>query len=151
MTVLSEHMKADHRACDAEFANMENAVADENWAEANTLFEKFGSDLIHHFNMEEEVMFPGFEARSESAHCNPTPVMIMEHTQMRQLVKDMAVELEAKNKDKFFGLSETLMMTMQQHNMKEEQMMYPMIDEAMENEGDMLLESMKELPRKSFK
>ncbi len=29
MTVLSEYMKADHRACDAEFANMENAVADE--------------------------------------------------------------------------------------------------------------------------
>jgi hemerythrin-like domain-containing protein len=74
--------------------------------------------------------------------------MIMEHTQMRQLVKDMEVELNAKNKDKFFGLSETLMMTMQQHNMKEEQMMYPMIDEAMGTESEMLLDSMKELERK---
>jgi len=148
MTVLSEYMKADHKSCDASFANMENAVADENWAEANKLFTSFASDLTHHFDMEEEVMFPGFEARSENAHCNPTPVMIMEHTQMRQLVKDMATELEVKNKDKFFGLSETLMMTMQQHNMKEEQMMYPMIDEAMENEGELLLDSMKELTRK---
>ncbi len=148
MTVLSEYMKAEHRACDASFANMENAVADENWAEANNLFTSFASDLTHHFDIEEEVMFPGFEARSANAHCNPTPVMIMEHTQMRQLVKDMAVGLEAKNKDNFFGLSETLMMTMQQHNMKEEQMMYPMIDEAMEDEGGMLLDSMKDLERK---
>ena len=142
MIVLSEYMKADHRACDAKFANMENAVADENWKEAKILFDKFGGDLVHHFDMEEEVMFPGFESRSANAHCNPTPVMIMEHTQMRQLVKDMAVALESKNKDNFFGLSETLMMTMQQHNMKEEQMMYPMIDEVMGEESRMLLDSM---------
>jgi iron-sulfur cluster repair protein YtfE (RIC family) len=141
-------MKNDHRACDESFANMENAVADENWSEAKKLFESFGSDLIHHFDIEEEVMFPAFEARSELAHCNPTPVMIMEHTQMRQLVKDMQIELDAKNKDKFFGLRETLMMTMQQHNMKEEQMMYPMIDEAMAGESEMLLDSMKELAKK---
>ncbi len=148
MTVLSEFMKADHRACDEEFANMENAVADGDWDVASTKFEKFASDLLHHFDIEEEVMFPAFEARSASAHCNPTPVMIMEHTQMRGIVNTMRTKLEAKDKDGFFGDSETLMMTMQQHNMKEEQMMYPMIDEAMENEGGMLLDSMKELARK---
>ncbi len=148
MTILSEYMKEDHRACDVKFANMENAIADDNWTEGKKLFEDFASDLIYHFDMEEEVMFPGFEARSENAHCNPTPVMIMEHTQMRQLTKDMAQAVENKDKDKFFGLSETLMMTMQQHNMKEEQMMYPMIDEAMNEESNMLLDSMKELERK---
>ena len=148
MSILSTFMKDDHRACDAEFANMENAIADENWAEGKKLFEKFGSDLLHHFNIEEEVMFPAFEARSASAHCNPTPVMLMEHSQMRQLVESMAKAVEEKDKDKFFGLSETLMMTMQQHNMKEEQMMYPMIDEAMGTESNMLLDSMKELVRK---
>ena len=28
---VSSFMTADHRACDEEFAQMENAVADENW------------------------------------------------------------------------------------------------------------------------
>ena len=145
MSILSTFMKDDHRACDEEFANMENAIADDNWIEGKKLFDKFGSDLLHHFKIEEEVMFPAFEARSESAHCNPTPVMIMEHTQMKQLIQDMNTAVESKDKDKFFGLSETLMMTMQQHNMKEEQMMYPMIDEAMGSESQMLLDSIKEL------
>jgi hemerythrin-like domain-containing protein len=148
MTILSEFMKTDHRNCDAKFASLENAVADENWSLADDEFKTFASDLIYHFDMEEEVMFVAFEARSANAHCNPTPVMIMEHTQMRELVKQMKTELKAKNKNKFFGLSETLMMTMQQHNMKEEQMMYPMIDEVMGQEGNILLDSMKELERK---
>ncbi|MBT3279925.1 MAG: hemerythrin domain-containing protein [Campylobacteraceae bacterium] len=148
MIVLSEYMKADHRACDEAFANMENEVADENWSNASKVFESFASDLNHHFDIEEEVMFPAFEARG-AGHCNPTPVMIMEHTQMRNVLKTMREDLEAKNKEHFFGLSETLMMTIQQHNMKEEQMMYPMIDESLGDEGQMLLDSMKEHPRKS--
>jgi hemerythrin-like domain-containing protein len=98
--------------------------------------------------MEEDVMFPAFEAR-EAGHCNPTPVMIMEHTQMRNVLKQLREDLEAKNKEHFFGLSETLMMTMQQHNMKEEQMMYPMIDESLGEESAMLLDEMKAHPKKS--
>jgi iron-sulfur cluster repair protein YtfE (RIC family) len=147
MSVLKDFMVADHRACDEEFANMENAVNDENWTQAKELLSKFASDLNHHFDMEEKVMFPAFEARSGSAHCNPTPVMIMEHTQMRNVLEELKKELDNKNKDQFFGLSETLMMTMQQHNMKEEQMMYPMVDEAMAGEEQILLDSMKELSR----
>ena len=147
MSVLKDFMIANHRACDVEFANMENAVNDEKWAEAEKLLLKFASDLNYHFDMEEKVMFPAFEARSGSAHCNPTPVMIMEHTQMRNVLKELKKELDNKNKDQFFGLSETLMMTMQQHNMKEEQMMYPMVDEAMVGEEQVLLDSMKELAR----
>jgi len=119
MTILSTYMKDDHRACDEKFANMENEVADGNWTKAKELFENFASDLNHHFDIEEEVMFPAFEARGDG-HCNPTPVMIMEHTQMRNVLKDMKKEVDAKNSQEFFGMSETLMMTMQQHNMKEE-------------------------------
>jgi len=147
MSVIKEYMSADHRACDESFANMENAVHDENWSEAKKLFESFASDLLYHFDMEEKVMFPAFEARSGSAHCNPTPVMLMEHEQMKKLVQDMRADIDSKNKEHFFGLSETLMMTMQQHNMKEEQMMYPMVDDVMQAENSMLLDEMKNLQR----
>jgi hemerythrin-like domain-containing protein len=140
-------MKSDHRACDDSFANMENAVDSGDWINASKVFESFASDLNHHFDIEEDVMFPAFEARG-AGHCNPTPVMIMEHTQMRNVLKQMRDDLNNKNKEHFFGLSETLMMTMQQHNMKEEQMMYPMIDESLGEESQMLLDEMKQLERK---
>ena len=50
----------------------------------------------------------------------PTQVMRMEHQQMRALVQDLDNALTAKDKDNYLGLSETLMVMMQQHNMKEE-------------------------------
>jgi hemerythrin-like domain-containing protein len=146
MTVLSNYMKNDHQSCDEEFANMENVVADGDWKKASEVFESFASNLDHHFRIEEEVMFPAFEVRG-AGHCNPTPVMIMEHTQMRNVLKQMREDIVKKDKDHFFGLSETLMMTIQQHNMKEEQMMYPMVDESLGNEGNMLLDEMKALKR----
>ncbi len=146
MAVLSSFMRADHRACDDEFANMENVVADGNWEKASDVFEQFALNLDHHFRIEEEIMFPAFEARG-AGHCNPTPVMIMEHTQMRNVLKQMREDIKACDKDHFFGLSETLMMTLQQHNMKEEQMMYPMIDESLGAEDQMLLDEMKALEK----
>ena len=141
MSVIKEFMESDHRACDEAFANMENAVHEENWKEAKKLFDSFSSDLLYHFDMEEKVMFPAFEARSASAHCNPTPMMLMEHEQMKKLVQDMRTDVDSKNKDHFFGLSETLMMTMQQHNMKEEQMMYNLADDALDSND--IVEKMK--------
>jgi len=53
--------------------------------------------------------------------------MRMEHQQMRALVQDLDNALAAKEKDEYLGLSETLMVMMQQHNMKEEMMLYPMM------------------------
>ncbi len=148
MGILQNYMTKDHKACDDQFASMEQVVASDNWAEAKDSFEQFASDLNHHFDIEEEVMFPAFETRSEGAHCNPTPVMIMEHTQMRNLVEQMREDIQNKNKDHFFGLSETLMMTLQQHNMKEEQIMYSLVDTALGDDSRLLLNEMKSFPKK---
>jgi len=72
----------------------------------------------------------------------PTQMMRMEHTQMRQLFSDMAQAVENQDKDGYLGLSETLMMIMQQHNMKEEQMLYPMTDRTFGSGADEVLEKM---------
>ena len=145
MNTVSEFMTKDHRICDEKFANMENAVADENWEEAKTKFDIFADDLLHHFNMEEKVMFPTFEERAAAGGCGPTEMMRMEHTQMRTILDDMKSKLEAQAKDDFFGSSETLMMLMQQHNMKEEQMLYPMTDNTLGGDVALLVEEMKSL------
>ena len=45
---------------------------------------------------------------------------------MRALVADLLSALSAEDKDSYISASETLMVLMQQHNMKEEMMLYPM-------------------------
>lgn len=143
---ISSFLTKDHRACDEIFAQMENEVASENWANANKKFEEFSGDLLHHFNMEEQVMFPTFEEKTGMVG-GPTAMMKMEHEQMRSVVSQMKADLDAKNKDHFFGLSESLMMIIQQHNMKEEQMLYAMADNHLGEDVPSVIEKMKELEK----
>ena len=142
MNTISSFLTNDHRACDNEFANLENTVASENWEESKTQFDKFSADLLHHFDMEEKVMFPVFEEVTGMSQ-GPTMVMRMEHSQMKQLLNSLQEDVNKKDKDHFFGVSESLMMLTQQHNMKEEQMLYKMADMHLGTLVSKVIEDMK--------
>ncbi len=144
METISTFLTHDHRACDEEFANMENAVSKENWDEANEKFNKFSSDLLHHFDMEEKVMFVAFEDKTGMTQ-GPTMMMRMEHEQMKQILDQLKDDLVSKDQNHFFGVSESLMMLMQQHNMKEEQMLYAMADAHLADDVANVVENMKAL------
>ena len=144
MNTISSFLTSDHRACDNEFANLENAIASQDWEEAKNQFEKFSLDLTHHFDMEEKVMFPAFEEVTGMTQ-GPTMVMRMEHSQMKNILDDLKADIEKRDKNHFFGVSESLMMLMQQHNMKEEQMLYKMADMHLGTLVSKTIEDMKAL------
>ena len=141
MTDIKTTMSADHRSCDEIFARAEELIADGNWAEGAARFKQFHDAMEHHFSMEETVLFPAFEARTGMT-MGPTEVMRGEHVQMRALFAEMAESVEQKRVEQYLGLSETLLMVMQQHNSKEEQMLYPMTEEALGQGAAEVLERM---------
>jgi hemerythrin-like domain-containing protein len=141
MSTILEFLGADHRACDAHFAAAETAAAGQDWETAKQEFGRFIKAMDRHFAMEEQVLFPAFEARTGNT-MGPTEVMRMEHVQMRTLMDDMKAAVEAGNDQDFLGLSETLNMIMQQHNIKEENMLYPMSDQALAANRDDIIRSM---------
>jgi iron-sulfur cluster repair protein YtfE (RIC family) len=60
---------------------------------------------------------------------------------MRRLFGEMKPAVAARAAARYLGLSETLLLLMQQHNLKEENMMYPMLDQALgASAGDLLPE-----------
>ena len=128
MTSIPEYMTAKHRQCDDIFSEAETAVAQENWSLALEKWQAFAQELIKHFGQEEDTLFPQFE-QATGMTSGPTQVMRMEHQQMRAILQDLDSALAAKNRDEYLGLSETLMVMMQQHNMKEEMMLYPMMEQ----------------------
>jgi hemerythrin-like domain-containing protein len=141
MSNIKEFMSQDHKDCDEIFAQMEDAVANKS-EDALEKFEKFQDSLTKHFKMEEMVLFPQFEQKTGMTQ-GPTQVMVMEHEQMRELLSKMQEAIETNDKDKFFGLSETIMILMQQHNMKEEQMLYTMIQQHLGEDADYLITQMR--------
>lgn len=146
MSTILEFLGNDHRTCDDLFASAEEAAGNKNWNSARELFARFEAAMAHHLAMEEDVLFPAFEARTGMSG-GPTQVMRMEHEQMRALIADMAAAAEAGNDSAYLGAAETLNMLMQQHNIKEENMLYPMSDRALGEERDAVIHSMEAVGR----
>jgi len=144
MTTITETMAADHRRCDELFSEAEEQIAKGEWSAGEQKFIAFRDAIEHHFEMEESVLFPDFEQRTGQA-MGPTQMMRMEHIQMRQLFADMEQAMTAKDKERYLGLAETLMMIIQQHNMKEERMLYPMTDQAFGPDAGEVVERMEKV------
>ncbi|MCK9260146.1 MAG: hemerythrin domain-containing protein [Azoarcus sp.] len=124
---LSSLMTDDHRACDHVFARVETLVAQADWPAAAAAMSTFAAALHAHFQAEEEHLFPAFEAATGMSG-GPTAVMRAEHAEMRAFLDSMQAAIDARDGDDFAGEAETLMIMIQQHNMKEENMLYPMCD-----------------------
>jgi iron-sulfur cluster repair protein YtfE (RIC family) len=124
--ILPDH----HRHCDELFAAAEEAALRGDWDAAGPAFERFNAQMIAHFDAEETLLFPAFETATGSS-AGPTRVMRYEHDQMRGLLAQMAAACEARDSRGYGGDAETLLMLMQQHNMKEEHILYPMCDQSL--------------------
>ena len=132
--MISEYMKPEHRACDSLFAEAEGAVINGNFDAAATFFKEFSDNTLRHFHKEESVLFPTFEEVTGMRQ-GPTQMMRQEHEQMRELISRLEKAVESKDKEHYLAVAEPLMILMQQHNMKEEQMLYAMCDRSIPEEG----------------
>jgi len=138
MTTIKNFMTEDHRHCDDLFADAEQAIGKKDIAAAKGAFEHFQTAMLAHFNTEEKTLFPTFEAKTGMS-MGPTQVMRMEHVQLRALMENALEALEQGNIDEYVGQADTLVIMMQQHNMKEENMLYPMCDQHLSAETPDLL------------
>ncbi|MEJ5338295.1 MAG: hemerythrin domain-containing protein [Aquificaceae bacterium] len=131
MFTITEYLTEEHRECDDLYARVEELVSSGSWEEAKKAFELFKVETLRHFQREEDVLFPEFEGRTGIV-MGPTQVMRMEHAQARELLERMEQALESRDKKAFLSTGETFMILIQQHNMKEEQILYPMCDQHLD-------------------
>lgn len=131
MGLITDFLRQDHGHCDQLYVAAERLAADADLHEASVAFGDFASALLHHFSMEEDVLFPAFE--DVAGEGGPSFVMRHEHAQMRELLKSMETSLAQARVDDFLAFADTLLVLMQQHNVKEERMLYPMTDRMLGN------------------
>ena len=131
MAEISEFFSGQHRACDRVFEAMEAAVSRGDWPQAETLYETLSTDTLQHFSNEEEALFPLFEEKT-GMQGGPTQVMRGEHVELRDLLQRIGEAVQAGDRDAALGTAETFFLFLQQHNVKEEQVLYPMADQALQ-------------------
>jgi hemerythrin-like domain-containing protein len=130
MTSIQQSLTEHHHFCDGLLAAAEGHVVGLQWDAATVKFEEFQRALARHLSIEEDILFTAFEART-GMRGGPTQMMVFEHGQMRDLLSRIAAALAVQNAADCLGLSDTLWLLTQQHNMKEETMLYPMLDRSL--------------------
>jgi hemerythrin-like domain-containing protein len=143
---ISQFMKQDHGLCDECFVAAEEAAHRADWDACATGWRRFRTALLHHFSMEESVLFPAFETATGMT-TGPTRVMRAEHEQMRGLLEIMEAAVARREGPGFLGHAEALLILMQQHNLKEESVLYPMTDRALGPQREALIGAMRAIAR----
>ena len=125
MATVSEFLGDDHRVCDGLWADVEAADGAPAMAAP---FAAFAQAMQRHFAFEEEQLFPALDLATGMHGAGPTAVMRQEHEQMRRLLHTMAGAMAAGDADGVLDHGDTLLMLIQQHNLKEEHIVYPLAD-----------------------
>ena len=123
---LASFFAQDHRDCDSGWAELEGLLDGGETGAINEAWQKFDGHLRRHLAMEEDILFPAFDARSGMGGGGPTAMMRMEHQQMRGLLDQIGVAIDSDETEDALDLGYTLLMLIQQHNVKEEGILYPM-------------------------
>ena len=131
MESINDTMMKDHAACDAVFARAADAARGANWPMLQKEADAFLAHIARHIVLEEELLFPAFEEGTGMSTGGPTETMRSEHAQMQPLFAQMRAAASAKDAASYLDASQALHDILQQHNMKEEQMMYPMLDQSL--------------------
>jgi hemerythrin-like domain-containing protein len=143
MESISSYMQQDHAIIDGIAERAVAAAQARDWGVLARDGGEFLRRLRQHIEVEEEVLFPAFEQRTGMATAGPSGVMRIEHEQMRPILAQMQAAVEAQDGAAYQRGSKALLDILMPHNMKEEQMMYPMLDAAVGEDAQALLADVK--------
>lgn len=94
------------------------------------------ADKFHHAK-EEDILFHEFNQCSEQGktHCNPVEQMLCEHEEGRKYVKEIENGVNEDNKQKIIENARGYARLLQDHIYKEDNILYPMADEALDEKA----------------
>lgn len=139
----------DHDRLDDLFRKFQQ-MKRKDFNEAKGFFKQFKAGLQRHIVWEEEILFPLFERKTGLSEHGPTEVMRREHRLIGQYLEQ--IHEKVKLGDPETNDEEQLLLnTLFAHNQKEEQILYPAIDQSMTaTERSEVFTTMSELPEERY-
>jgi iron-sulfur cluster repair protein YtfE (RIC family) len=128
---VAAYMQWDHDKMDDLLERTMHDIACENWRGALVCLGEFSEGLRRHIEIEERVLFPRFESATGTHVAGPTERMHEEHKQIIQAVECMVTALHARDADDVENWYVNLLAVFVEHNMREEQIVYPLVDRAL--------------------
>ena len=138
MESICAYLRHDHQRCDELLGQAETSVAQRDWEAAIDNLGRFQDMLRRHIRMEESVLLPAFE-QTLSGGAGPAAILRAEHRQIDGIVDRMRDAIERSDPADYVLHAETLTLLMQQHALKEEDMLYPLLDRVLARKRDKVI------------
>jgi len=130
---VTETLAWDHDRLDELEKQAFHLLAGGDRAAAQAAWSEFTVGLRRHIRFEEELLFPAFEERlGVSRAAGPTAVMCAEHREIERIIGAIGQALAGGEPP--LPLRSTLHRVLGEHNLKEERMLYPATDKALDPE-----------------
>ncbi len=142
MTTILEFMSEDHDKLDNKIRmySTEKLIDIER---AESIFLFFKSELEKHIIWEEDILFPIFESKTGIKDGGPTSVMRIEHIQIKNHLQEIKRKLHARKIQDPCKEEVSLLEVLESHNQKEENILYPGIDNlTSEQEKKLMIKEM---------
>jgi iron-sulfur cluster repair protein YtfE (RIC family) len=147
---ISEFYEQDHDRLDELFKTFQE-LKRSDFAKAKEAFKAFKFGLQRHIVWEESVLFPLWEEKTGMSEGGPTFVMRAEHRQIGQQLEAIHGKVADQNPDSDQE-EQALLDLLGSHNMKEERVLYPAIDQLTSaEEREIVFQNMKNIPEERYK
>ena len=138
MTNSDNWLVHDHSMYEELLSQCQDAVGMEDWRSAETAFGELVWHMKGHMAMEEEVLYPAYDARIPTPN-GPTDALRDEHDNIVRLVSDMSRLLKSHDSEHVFECLTHLENLMIKHHEKEEDIFLPMASLLLEeNRTDLM-------------
>lgn len=125
--LIMQYFQADHNRLDVALETFRD-FKHESFSEAKRYFKIFNNGLKRHIVWEEDILFPLFEKKSGMSENGPTSVMREEHRRIGQLLERIHEKVRRADPSTDDD-EEMLLEVLEAHNLKEEEVLYPAIDQ----------------------
>ena len=147
---ISKFFEQDHDRLDELFKTFQR-LKRSDFAKAKEAFKDFKFGLQRHIVWEEDLLFPLWEEKTGMAEGGPTFVMRNEHRQIGEQLEAIHQKVAEQNPDSDQE-EQALLALLGSHNMKEERVLYPSIDQVTsEDERETVFLNMKNIPEDRYK
>ena len=147
---ISRYFEQDHDRLDTLFNTFQQHKRSD-FAKAKEAFVEFKIGLQRHIVWEEDILFPKWEENSGMAEGGPTQVMRTEHRLIGDCLEAIHQKVHEHNPDSDREEGRLLEL-LKSHNMKEERILYPSIDQVIsETERAEIYRAMKEVPEERYR
>lgn len=129
---VMRYLAWDHDRLDAILTRAMDLARSEQWEEAAALAAEFRVGLFRHIEIENEILFKAFEELTGSSEGGPTEVMRHEHVDIKESVDGILQATVDHSLDELERHHANLLGVLIEHNMKEENILYPLTDRQLD-------------------